>query len=196
MWALASSSHIQLLFSHHSTTHTQTRDAISVMFDGQVMLALVLTVKTEQPVTLSKHEATHWKENKETGNDHTLTVSWMLWNFLEDSREFYCLAMDIKSQSHHRRRNELPASRTGQFWAQDSKLGFLHSEFKETTHSKKEYKRYLLDSLTFSCTQLDGNKVTIQQIYEDKPSSCWYKSPFNSIFTLLPGPLTLSGNTC
>ena len=38
---------------------------------------------------LSDHEATRRKENKETINDHSLPVSLMLWNSLEDSREFY-----------------------------------------------------------------------------------------------------------
>ena len=58
------------------------------------MLVSVLTVKRNNPVTLSKHEATR---SKEKGNDHAFPVSWMWGNFLEDFREFYSLAMDTKA---------------------------------------------------------------------------------------------------
>ena len=50
------------------------------------MLAPILKVKWNDPMTLSKHEVTGKKENKETGNDYTFPVSQMLWNCLEDSR--------------------------------------------------------------------------------------------------------------
>ena len=67
------------------------------MYHGKVTLTLVLTVKRNYPMTLSKHVATCGKENKETGNDHALLVSRMLRNCLEGSREFYNLAIDIKA---------------------------------------------------------------------------------------------------
>ena len=61
------------------------------------MLASVLTVKRNDPVTLSNHEVIRGKENKEIGNDNAFPVSRMLRNCLEGSWEFYSLAMDIKA---------------------------------------------------------------------------------------------------
>ena len=59
------------------------------LYHRQVMLLHVLMVKQNDPMTLSKHGATCGKGNKETGNVYALPVSQMLWNCLEDSREFY-----------------------------------------------------------------------------------------------------------
>ena len=43
-----------------------SRGGIGVMYHGQVMLAPALTIKGNDPVTLSKHEFTCGKNNKET----------------------------------------------------------------------------------------------------------------------------------
>ena len=67
---------------------------MGVMRRGQVMLAQVLTVKRKDSVTHNKHQATSSKGNKETGNYHTLIVSQMLRNCLEDSSEFYSSVME------------------------------------------------------------------------------------------------------
>ena len=58
------------------------------MYYRQVMLAPLLTVKQNVPMTLSKHEANLGEENKEAEIDHALSVSQMLWNCLKNSREF------------------------------------------------------------------------------------------------------------
>ena len=69
------------------------------------------------------------------GNDDSLPDCWMLWNFLEDSREFYRPGDRYKSRSHpRRRREELPTSRVEQFLQQflvkNSESGFLSVEFE------------------------------------------------------------------
>ena len=75
----------------------QSREEIGVIYHGQIMLAPVLAAERNDHVILRKHEATHRKENKETENDLTLLISWMLWKFQENSREFYSPVMDIKA---------------------------------------------------------------------------------------------------
>ena len=55
------------------------------MYHSPVKLVQLLTVKGNEPMTLSKHEVTRRKANKETGNDYALPVLRMLWNCLEDS---------------------------------------------------------------------------------------------------------------
>ena len=69
------------------------------MYHCQGMLASVLTVERTNLVTLSMHEATRGKGNKETGNNHALPVYRMLWNYPEDCREFYSPLMDMKAGS-------------------------------------------------------------------------------------------------
>ena len=76
------------------------------MHHGQDMLAPVLTVQRNDPMTLSRHEETHVEENKETGNDHALPVSVLLWNCLDDASEFYEPANENKSWSHPRKKKE------------------------------------------------------------------------------------------
>ena len=44
------------------------------VYQGQELLVLVLTVKRNDPVTRSKHEAHRGKESNETGNDNVLPV--------------------------------------------------------------------------------------------------------------------------
>ena len=64
------------------------------------MLAPVLTLKWNDPVSLSKYEATRRKENKETGNDYVLSISGVLWNCREESREMSINpAVNIKAGS-------------------------------------------------------------------------------------------------
>ena len=74
----------------------QSRYGIAVMYHGQMMLTPVLTVEQKDLVTRTKHETTHGRRNKETGNDHQLPVPRILWNCQEGSREFYTPVMDIK----------------------------------------------------------------------------------------------------
>ena len=59
------------LFEHPSP---HSRDEISQTNQDQVMLALILMVEGNDCMTISKHEATHRKGDKETGNEHVLTV--------------------------------------------------------------------------------------------------------------------------
>ena len=71
-----------------------------------VKLTPLLTVKQNGSVTVSKHKATHEKGNTETGSDHALPVYRMLWNCLEDSKEFNQPGVGYKSRSHHRIRKD------------------------------------------------------------------------------------------
>ena len=68
----------------------QSRDWIGVMYHIQIN-------KQNNPMTLSKHEATHRKANKEAWNDHALPVSQMLWNCLEILENSTPPAVDIKA---------------------------------------------------------------------------------------------------
>ena len=61
------------------------------------MLASILTVERNDLVTLNKSETTHRKGDEKAGIDYALPFSRMFWNCLEDSREFYSLAVDIKA---------------------------------------------------------------------------------------------------
>ena len=48
------------------------------MYQSQVLLTPVLTIKPNDPMIQSKHEATRGKYSQETGTDHALIVSQML----------------------------------------------------------------------------------------------------------------------
>ena len=49
------------------------------------MLAPVLTVEQNDPVTLGKHDDTRGKENKETGNEYALKYYGIVLKILENS---------------------------------------------------------------------------------------------------------------
>ena len=72
----------------------QSRDGNRVMYYSQVMLVPVLTVKGNDLVTLRKYEATCTKGNRKWPGT---SCSWMLWNYLEDSRNSISQVMDIKA---------------------------------------------------------------------------------------------------
>ena len=53
---------------------SQSRNKIEVMYHDQIKFALILTVKRNDPATLSKHKATCRKKNKEIGNNNALSA--------------------------------------------------------------------------------------------------------------------------
>ena len=115
-----------------------------------VQCIMVLTVKRNDPVSLSKPKATRGRENKKAGNNHAVSVFRMLWNCLEDSTEFYSPVMDIKTGT-------VPEGvRIGSSRLCKAILGlkvrvgvFTRWFQKETTDSEEEYTWYLLGALAF-----------------------------------------------
>ena len=113
------------------------RDGITVMYHGQVMFVLLLMVEQNDHLILSQHEATCEKENKETRNDHALPVFWMLWNCLEDSREFYHLVMYTKPLPIPEENSFQPVEESNS-WSKGQGLGFLPSEFNKRQQIAKK----------------------------------------------------------
>ena len=113
-WVFVTPNGILLLLN---TPPTRSSDGVGVMYHGQLM-APFLALKRINARIQSKLEAPCGKLNKERGNDHILPVSWMLWNSLEDSREFYSAGDGYISWS--RPRVLISAGREEQFLAQKS----------------------------------------------------------------------------
>ena len=76
------------------------------MYHGQVMFAPVLTVEQNDPVALSKHEATQRKGYKETENNHAPLVFQILWTYQEYLREFDSHAL-YKKQFYFTKRKRI-----------------------------------------------------------------------------------------